>query len=194
MGGQGSGRHRGFAQRRTVQDFAHRALRASALKGLDQQPGYTIYPWLRSGELIGSVRLCLRDRYIQVSYKEQDGVSFEQSVALDVTSCTYGGQRYWFRCPTCNRRATTLFVVRPPFGCRVCMGLAYESQRESAFGRTHRRAMRVQRRALDLALTEEGLEYGDFDEDLEEDDLDEDLAEGEFDGIDADIGDRVDKS
>jgi hypothetical protein len=78
------------------------------------------------------------------------------------------------------------------------MGLAYDSQRESALDRTRRRAMRVQRRALDFALMEEGLEYGDFDEDLEEDDLDddfdEDLAEGEFDGIDADIGDRVDKS
>jgi hypothetical protein len=54
-GRKGSGRHPGFAQRRTVQDFAHRALRASALKGLDQR--------LRSNELIGSVRLCLTDRY-----------------------------------------------------------------------------------------------------------------------------------
>jgi hypothetical protein len=31
-------------------------------------------------------------------------------------------QRDWFRCPTCNRRAGTLFIVGPPFGCRVCMG------------------------------------------------------------------------
>jgi hypothetical protein len=72
------------------------------------------------------------------------------------------------------------------------MGLAYESQWESALDRTRRRAMRVQRRALDFALTEEGLEYGDF-EDLEEDDLDddfdEDLAEGEFDGIDDSVED-----
>jgi hypothetical protein len=66
-GRKGSGRQSGFAQRRTVQDYAHRALRVTALNGLGQEPGYTIYPWLRSRELTGSVRLWLRDRYIQVS-------------------------------------------------------------------------------------------------------------------------------
>jgi hypothetical protein len=132
--------------------FADRALRVSALKGLGEESGYTIYPWVRSRELIGAVRLCLRDRSIQVSYQERDshtrGMLLEQTVVLEVTRCTYGGKRYWFRCPTCNRRATTLFVVGPPFGCRVCMGLAYDSQRESALDRTRRRAMRVQRRSI----------------------------------------------
>jgi hypothetical protein len=51
----------------------------------------------------------------------------EETVLLDVTSCTYGGKRYWFRCPTCNRPAITLFVVGPPFGCRVCMARLRES-------------------------------------------------------------------
>jgi hypothetical protein len=52
MGGQGSGRRRGFAQKRTVQDFADRALRVSALKGLGEESRYTIYLWVRSRELI----------------------------------------------------------------------------------------------------------------------------------------------
>jgi hypothetical protein len=42
MGGKGSGRQCGFAQRRTVQDYAHSALRVTALNGLGQQPGYIV--------------------------------------------------------------------------------------------------------------------------------------------------------
>jgi hypothetical protein len=100
---------RGFAERLTVQDFAHRALHISALKRIGQPPGYPIYPWPRSGQLIGSVRLWITDRYIQVSYKELDSQtnwrSVQETVLLD------GGKRYWFRCPTCNRRAGTLFIA-----------------------------------------------------------------------------------
>jgi hypothetical protein len=138
MGGKGSGRRSGFAERRTVQDLAHRALRISALKGFGQKRGYWIFPWGRSEQLIGSVRLWIQDGYIQVSYKERDSQPnwVEETVLLD------GGKRDWFRCPTCNRRAGTLFIVGPPFGCRVCMGLAYQSQRQSAEERIRRQALR----------------------------------------------------
>src|SRR5947209_8156805 len=46
--------------------------------------------------------------------------------------------------PVCSLLRTTRGNVGPPFGCRVCMRLAYETQRESALDRTRRRAMRLQ--------------------------------------------------
>jgi hypothetical protein len=57
----------------------------------------------------------------------------EQTVVIEVTRCTYGGKRYWSRCPTCNRRTSTSFVVGPPFGCRVSMRLACESRRDPSW-------------------------------------------------------------
>jgi hypothetical protein len=180
MGGKGSGRRRGFAERRTVQDFAHRALHVSTLKGFGQKRGYWIYPWERSEQLIGSVRLWIKNRYIEVSYRERDSQTkwVEQTVLLE------GGKRCWFRCPTCNRRAGTLFIVGPPFGCRVCMRLAYQSQRQSPEERIRTRALRLQHV---LNGSSEAFNNGrdedldlDFDEEFDEY-LDQELAERDFD-------------
>jgi hypothetical protein len=165
MGGKGSGRRRGFAERRTVEDFAHRALRVSALNGFGQKRGYFIYPWETSEQLIGSVRLWIQDRYIEVSYREPGSTKWvEQTLLLE------GGKRYWFRCPTCNRRAGTLFIVGPPFGCRVCMGLGYQSQRQSAEERIRTRALRLHL----LNGSRDGFDDGRRDEDPD-DDLDEEF-------------------
>jgi hypothetical protein len=159
-----------------VQGFTHRALRASALKALGQQPGYMIYPWLRSRELIGSVRLCLVGRYIQVSYKERDsptkGMLLEESVVLDVTRCTYGGKRYWFRCPTCNRRATTLFrsgsSVRMPslYGARLRQSAGIHCGQNSHACETASASFECQRIYIS---------FWDFNEDVKDDDFDEDF-------------------
>ena len=80
------------------------------------------------------------------------------------------------------------------------MGLAYESQRESASDRTRRRAMRLQHvmdgngRPFDSGPSDERLEHGDFDEHFAEDQFDEDLAEGGFDGTEGDIGNQGNQS
>jgi hypothetical protein len=123
----------------------------------------------------------LRDRYVQVSYQERGcqikGILVQETVLLEVTSCGYSGKQYWFRCPTCNRRAGTLFLASRPFGCRVCMRLAYESQRESAADRDRRPAMRHlstgREGALDSSLSDEDLEGVEIDEPFEEDDLED---------------------
>jgi hypothetical protein len=137
----------------------------------------SIYPWPRNGQLIGCVRLWIKDRYIQVSYAERDSQTNWRSVAETVL--LDDGKRQWFRCPTCNRRAGTLFIVGPPFGCRVCMALAYQSQRQSPEERIRTRALRPghlwngSEDAFDYGLSDEDLD-DDFDEEeLEDDDLHE---------------------
>ncbi len=49
-------------------------------------------------------------------------------VSLVSSKCNYGGCRYWFACPSCNRRVGVLY--RKPltqlFLCRECNNLTYQ--------------------------------------------------------------------
>jgi len=53
----------------------------------------------------------------------------EEPVRLVGTPQPFGGLRWWFLCPACNRRVLKLHL--PPggnlFGCRTCYRLTYES-------------------------------------------------------------------
>jgi len=55
---------------------------------------------------------------------------FDYYAPIETTPCHYGGRRWWFRCPGCNRRCRILY--RPPestyFACRVCHNLTYTSR------------------------------------------------------------------
>jgi hypothetical protein len=126
--------------------------------------------------LIGSVRLCLSDRYVQVSYDERNshtkGMSLQQTVGgRDKLHVRW--KAVLVSLSDLHRRTTTLFVVGAPFGFRVCMRLAYKSQRESAADTIRRRAIRILHVSRD---TGSAFEYVL----IEEDEFDEDPAEGEF--------------
>jgi hypothetical protein len=55
------------------------------------------------------------------------------SVSLESIPCTYGGVRWWFTCPQCERRVGKLY--KPPlkqrFACRHCHHLTYRSAQEA---------------------------------------------------------------
>lgn len=48
--------------------------------------------------------------------------------ALTYTRCNYGGKRYWFVCPVCERRVAILYRGNGAYACRKCQGLPYISQ------------------------------------------------------------------
>lgn len=52
---------------------------------------------------------------------------------LLLTTCHLGGQRHWFACPDCCRRAAILYLLPATerFTCRLCAGLNYASQQQS---------------------------------------------------------------
>jgi hypothetical protein len=60
------------------------------------------------------------------------------SVDLEPTTPTYGGRRWWFRCPGCERRCRVLYLPHggSRFGCRVCLDLAYATQYVSRITRS----------------------------------------------------------
>lgn len=69
------------------------------------------------------------------------GHVFNYAVDLTVTHPHLGGARWWAHCPRCSRRCAMLHILGAgTLGCRVCLGLAYRSTRETALDLARRRA------------------------------------------------------
>lgn len=47
------------------------------------------------------------------------------SILLEATRPHFGGKRWWFRCPACDRRCGVLYV-KDGIACRECFDLTYE--------------------------------------------------------------------
>ncbi len=62
--------------------------------------------------------------YFNYSY---NGKQYNYTVNLDKTPCNYGGYRYWYLCPNCNKRVGVLYCAGI-YVCRHCIGANYESQ------------------------------------------------------------------
>lgn len=77
-----------------------------------------------------------------------------------------GFERPWFVCPGdgCGRRAAILYLDEDDrLLCRLCLNLAYPSQRESPLGRARRRAGKAKSKlAPDPALKPEGMHHRTF--------------------------------
>ena len=60
---------------------------------------------------------------------ESDGYE----LLLSKSKTGFSGERYWFSCPTCQRRAGVLYrhPISEILGCRTCLGLDYRSHRYS---------------------------------------------------------------
>jgi len=50
-----------------------------------------------------------------------------KDIRLTTTTVNFGGIRYWFECPVCDRRVGILYIepVNQKVGCRRCLDLTY---------------------------------------------------------------------
>lgn len=53
------------------------------------------------------------------------------SVDLVASKTGYGGLRYWFKCPKCQKRVGIIYKhpLSEEVGCRICLRLDYKSHR-----------------------------------------------------------------
>lgn len=74
----------------------------------------------------------LHFRYTTTSGSTGEKRNSDYYVYIVSTPCNYGGQRWWFRCPACNRRCRILYLAPGSvyFACRICHDLTYTSQQE----------------------------------------------------------------
>lgn len=54
-----------------------------------------------------------------------------RNIELLTSNVHFGGVRYWFKCPVCEKRVGTLFIhpLNQRVGCRDCLGLQYRKTR-----------------------------------------------------------------
>jgi hypothetical protein len=139
MGGNNSGRRPDPDAKLTVEACARWALDVRVLGRALSQPGTAfVYSGCPNGGPSRDRLLCaVHPDGLHLAYKpgRGDGEWVTETVRLDTTSCHYGGQRYWFRCPRCHRRTATVYYAVRPFRCRVCLGLTYRSQRTQVVDR-----------------------------------------------------------
>lgn len=67
------------------------------------------------------------------------------SIQLIQTSCNYGGHRYWWLCPKCHHKTSTLYCAGL-YVCRHCIGANYHSQLQQPIDRLFSRADAIRQR------------------------------------------------
>lgn len=150
MGGIGSGNWYRWDKKDTVEDNRSIDVRRWQREGL-LIPGQSFsWEWWRQGEKVADIDVRVDSAArVFLSYRyRRNGDEWENldyPVSLDTTSCTYGGGRYWFRCPAvgCGRRVALLYLGSRYFACRHCYRLTYTSQRETPNDRLARRANKI---------------------------------------------------
>jgi hypothetical protein len=111
------------------------------------RPGWSgMVHWSRRGERFASVNIEAGEGHITLRYRTRprgdDWQHRNYPVAVEWTPCPFGGNRAWFRCPSCSRRAAILYGA-DLFACRHCLQLAYESQREAPHYRALHKAQGI---------------------------------------------------
>ncbi len=149
MGGCGSGRR--LDGKATTDSVLALDVRKMRRDGQLTRGKFSTVTWTRqgTGETVGAIQVRVEaDRVILVYRHRRDGEDWQEKespVHLDWTRCTYGGERPWFRCPSCGLRVAILYGGAD-FACRDCHRLAYPCQRETDSDRAARRSNKIRER------------------------------------------------
>jgi len=152
VGGRGSGRYDRRDKRDTTASANRIDIRRWHRGGHLQAGGNLSARWCRGEVETGSVGGYVESlRRIVLEYRTRSRTSGDWSdvvkpIDLDWTSCTFGGARPWFRCPTCGRRVAILYLTGSHCACRQCCRLAYASTREAPRDRLLYKAQAIRER------------------------------------------------
>lgn len=154
MGGYFSTRWNHKQTRRTTAGALKLDVRRLARDGSLQPGAMSTLSWTRAdGEPAGTITTIMdreQSRLVLVYATQRSGetawTDHKTPVNLDTTSCTYGGSRWWFRCPGCAARRAVLYCVNGVFACTGCHDLAYASTRQEAWERGDHRIREIANR------------------------------------------------
>ena len=127
---------------------AHHAVDLASLRRLKPGRGLCIN-WSSGGRPTGSISIENGQQCIRLAYRYQrrDGTwhDVREVLAFAETETCFGGRRRWFKCPSCGRPCRVLYGGGRLL-CRLCCGLRYASQYETAGGRARGRAQKLRMR------------------------------------------------
>jgi hypothetical protein len=150
MGGTGSGRHFHYSTRSYTDDYLDLDIRLMNQRGWLNKSNYQNLSWKRNGQEIGSIKFLVWTRVqfpeeipnIKMRYNVRKNAGawqeLDYKINLTTTKCNFGGVRYWFICPDCNKRVCVLYADIL-FKCRSCLGIVHKSRNESALDQATRR-------------------------------------------------------
>lgn len=150
MGGMGSGRPASFGFLAGTTNDYHSIdlawLRREKLLKVGRQSTIT---WSRNGNKTGSVGLAVLSGGVRLVYRTrstgEDWKDVDDFIPFISTATQFGGEREWFRCPSCTKRCRIIYGGGY-FRCRRCYGLRYETQYEPAFARAATKALKIRDR------------------------------------------------
>lgn len=77
-------------------------------------------------KVIGSGTVNPVEKYIQFHFS-----NLVIRIYVDKTPCHFGGDRYWFVCPSCSRKCSKVYIDKIGLACRKCCDLNYFSQQHT---------------------------------------------------------------
>ena len=99
--------------------------------------------WTFRGDAVAAYRVTYDG--VNVHLRSESGTR-RQSVELTSTPCHFGGERQWFLCPDCGRRAAVFYLVSNRWSCRLCGRVRYSCHQEGPAARLARRMQKVRHR------------------------------------------------
>lgn len=105
--------------------------------------------WKRSGKIISSIGVTVDQEQVEVNYQatingEPQVIIYQVKLARQAVH--FGGYRYWFLCPACQRKVALLYYDHGVFACRHCHNLGYRVQREQSYQQAIRKAEKLRKK------------------------------------------------
>jgi hypothetical protein len=148
MGGRGSGRRSSYGGKTETNDAMPLDIRKIARKGLLAPGNSFSWEWTVNDRKVAGISILVDfHQGMVLSYRmKSTGELVEQRVQTQTSPCHLGGQRHWFTCPRCGKRAAVLYAPGRYFACRQCGGLGYATQKEGAGDRASTKADKIRKR------------------------------------------------
>jgi hypothetical protein len=153
MGGRGSGRIFRWDKKTSLEECRFIDVRDWKRRGLlADGSGFSWY-WMRDGERVADIRVWIAGDRVRVSYRYRrnggEWRAIAENISLVTMPCHLGGERVFFLCPGCVRRAAKLYLDSPYFRCRRCCALPYSTQQETVLDRANRKASKLRKKLKD---------------------------------------------
>ena len=147
MGGYGSGCWDRWHKQDYLDDHIHLDVQRWKREGFLNPGNRFGWQWSFGSDTPSTIQVHVGQERVVLQYLQRlnggEWCTVEESISLVYTACHFGGQRVWFSCPGCDRRAAKLYHQDSSFCCRKCCNLPYACQSEYPAYRALRKARKL---------------------------------------------------